>query len=123
MPFEQTTPIYTQIARQLREMIVRGAYGIGEKLPSVREMSYHMSVNPNTVQRAFAILENEGLVITEGTHGRRVTENCEIINAARYALVNELVGDFSARLFSLGISASEGARMVENYNLNKEDFS
>lgn len=119
--FDQTTPIYIQIADRLREMIVRGSFGRGEKLPSVRDLSYDSSANPNTVQRAFTLLEEEGLVVTEGTQGRRVTDNEEILSAARGVMVRELVGDFVARLASLGYSAADGAKMVESFDLYKEE--
>ena len=119
--FDQTTPIYVQIADRMRERIVRGEYKGGERLPPVREQSLESSANPNTVQRAYSMLENEELVVTEGTQGRRVTDREDVINAARQKMVDALVKDFVMRLSSLGYSAADCAELISKQKSLKEE--
>ena len=73
--FRNDQPIYSQLTQRLTEAIVSGIYAPGEKLPSVRELAVEAGVNPNTVQRALSELERDGLVFSQRTAGRFVTEN------------------------------------------------
>ena len=81
-------PIYSQLIEQIQLKIVSGVYPAGSKLPSVRDMASDASVNPNTMQRALAELENEGLLYSQRTNGRFVTEdeggNSQIILVKAY---------------------------------------
>ena len=91
MPWElnSTEPIYTQIINRLQMDIVSGNYQPGEKLPSVREIAAEASVNPNTMQKAFAELERIGLVYTQRTNGRFITEDKDLILAQKKALAEK----------------------------------
>ena len=60
--FSDSAPIYAQLIRQIKVGIVTGAFPPGERLPSVRDLATEAGVNPNTMQRAFAELERDGLV-------------------------------------------------------------
>ena len=92
--FRNDLPIYSQLTQRLTEAIVSGSYAPGEKLPSVRELAVEAGVNPNTVQRALADLERDGLVFTQRTAGRFVTENENMIVNARLRLADERVEEF-----------------------------
>ena len=80
MEFESNRPIYLQIVDEIKSRIVSGSYEPGEKLPSVRDFAAELSVNPNTMQRALAQLESEGLIYTERTSGRFVSKDVVIID-------------------------------------------
>lgn len=118
--FGSSLPLYVQIADRIRSNIVCGVYAKQEKLPAVRELALEASVNPNTMQRAFACLENEGLVITAGTTGRFVTDDDRVIQEAREKMASLFVEDFADKITRLGYSLAEAARLVENYNRLKE---
>ena len=60
--YRDTRPIYEQIKDQLRKLILTGGIAQGEKLPSVRELATQLAINPNTIQRAYAELEQEGYI-------------------------------------------------------------
>ena len=60
--YRDSQPLYSQIRDGLRRLIVSGALEPGEKLPSVRAMAADLAINPNTIQRAYTELENEGLI-------------------------------------------------------------
>ena len=118
--FGSSLPLYVQIADRIRSNIVCGVYAKREKLPAVRELALEASVNPNTMQRAFTCLENEGLVITAGTTGRFVTDDDRVIQEAREKMASMFVEDFADKITRLGYSLSEAAHLVEKYNISKE---
>ena len=80
--FSNDAPIYTQLIQQVKVGIVTGAFPPGERLPSVRDLATEAGVNPNTMQRALAELERDGLVYSQRTAGRFVTEDNTMINEA-----------------------------------------
>ncbi len=77
--FQSDRPIYTQLVEQIKLRIISGIYKPGDKLPSVRDFAQEASVNPNTMQRALAELEKDGLVYSQRTSGRFITEDIEMI--------------------------------------------
>ena len=87
--FRNDQPIYSQLTQRLTEAIVSGIYAPGEKLPSVRERALEAGVNPNTVQRALTELEREGLVFSQRTAGRFVTENENMIVNAKLRIADQ----------------------------------
>ena len=83
--YRDSRPIYEQIKDGLRKLIVTGALGPDEKLPSVRALAAQLAINPNTIQRAYAELEAEGYIYSvagkgsfvsagDGEHARRIAE-------------------------------------------------
>ena len=69
-----STPIYAQIVRGMKEGILKGILEPGEKLPSVRDMAKMMTLNPNTVQKAYKELEREKVVVTVRGRGTFISE-------------------------------------------------
>ena len=84
-------PIYTQLIEQIQLKIFAGVYPLGSKLPSVRDMAQEAAVNPNTMQRALAKLEEDGLIITHRTSGRSVTEDARMVEMAKTRLAKEQI--------------------------------
>ena len=82
-------PIYAQLLERIQLQIVSGIYAPGDKLPSVRDLAAEASVNPNTMQKAFAELERSGLIETKRTSGRFVTEDKNMITQIRTQLAKE----------------------------------
>lgn len=70
-----STPIYEQIELGIKELILKGALKGGEKLPSVREMSSILTINPNTISKAYGELEREGVIETLRGKGTFITDN------------------------------------------------
>ena len=84
--FSNDAPIYSQLIAQIKVGIVSGAFPPGERLPSVRDLATEAGVNPNTMQRALTELEREGLVYSQRTTGRFVTEDQAKIAYAKRSL-------------------------------------
>lgn len=70
-----STPIYEQIELGIKELILKGALKYGEKLPSVRDMSSILTINPNTISKAYGELEREGIIETLRGKGTFITDN------------------------------------------------
>ena len=94
--------------------IVSGNYKPGSKIPSVRELAAEAGVNPNTMQRALAELERKGLVTTQRTSGRVVTEDMEMIKETRNLLAKEQIQDFINRMKELGFEKEEILALIKN---------
>lgn len=70
-----STPIYEQVELRIKELILKGALNEGEKLPSVRELSSILTINPNTISKAYKELEREGIIETLRGKGTFITHN------------------------------------------------
>lgn len=106
-------PIYAQLVERLQTQIVSGYYPAGTKLPSVRDLAAEAAVNPNTMQRAFAELERNGLVVTQRTNGRSVTQDQEKISSVRRLLAEEHVDIFFKSMRELGFETDQIRRFVD----------
>ncbi len=105
--FNPDRPIYTQLIEQIELKICSGTYTPGAKLPPVRELAQEASVNPNTMQRALARLEDDGLLYSHRTSGRFVTEDSKKVRQVKNRLVQQLIGDFLDRMLQLGFAHEE----------------
>jgi DNA-binding transcriptional regulator YhcF (GntR family) len=105
-------PIYTQLIEQIELMIFSGAYPLGSKLPSVRDMAQEASVNPNTMQRALAKLEEDGLIFTHRTSGRSITEDANMIKLAKKKVAQEQVLEFLEKMKLLGFEKQETLALI-----------
>ncbi|MEY8323651.1 GntR family transcriptional regulator [Lachnospiraceae bacterium 54-11] len=106
-------PIYAQILEVIQYQIVAGRYQPGERLPSVRDLASEAGVNPNTMQRALAELERNGLVMAQRTSGRVVTENMEMISEIRNKLAREQIREFIDKMKKLGFEKKEILSLLE----------
>ena len=115
--FNNDMPIYAQLVSQIKFGIVSGALAPGEKLSTVRELAAEAGVNPNTMQRAFQELEREGLVYSQRSTGRYVTEDVSVIDGAKESLARQYIGTFVGSMNRLGYDAEE---IVELLRKEKE---
>lgn len=106
-------PIYTQILEEIQLRIIVGQYKHGAKIPSVRELAAEAGVNPNTMQKALAELERNGLVMAQRTSGRIVTEDMEMIRETRNKIAQEQVSDFVDKMQKLGFNKEEIIKLLE----------
>lgn len=111
--FRGDTPIYAQLYEQLTLAIVSGAFPPGGRLPAVRELAVDAGVNPNTVQRALSELERDGLVYSQRTSGRFVTEDAERIEQERHKLAEERARGFLDAMERLGYNRIQTVMLLE----------
>ncbi len=107
-------PIWVQLKEQLGKQIVTGRYGTGERLPSVRDLAKEAGVNPNTMQRALASLDQDGLTVTSRTSGRCVTTDEAVISALRRDIARGIIDNYLEAMAEMGYSRQEAAAMAGN---------
>ena len=111
--FNNDMPIYTQLVDKIKLSIVSGQLTPGEKLSTVRDLAAEAKVNPNTMQRAFQELERAGLVFSQRSSGRYVTEDVEIIMEAKKAMARQYVQSFVKSMEQLGYTGEEILHLLE----------
>ena len=111
--FVPQIPVYLQIISRIRADILSGHYPADSQIPSVRQLALEAAVNPNTMQRAFSELERDGLVYTQRTSGRFVTEDAEVLKNLRKNLSKDVIEEMCTRLMRLGLSREEIRDAVE----------
>lgn len=111
--FDNERPIYIQLVEMIRIDIVSGKFQKGQKLPSVRELALIMKVNPNTMQKALAELEDEKLIYTERTNGKYVTEDEKLIEEIKKKLAQEKVNNYLNSMKNIGINYELAIRYLQ----------
>ena len=106
-------PIWLQLSQQLARRILVGAYPPGSRLPSVRELAAEAGVNPNTMQRALAQLEQDGLARADRTAGRLVTRDTAVLEGARAAEAGVVLEQYFEAMAQLGYTRREAAALVK----------
>ena len=105
--FTSRAPVYMQIVSRIRADILGGVYPPDSQIPPVRQLALTAGVNPNTMQRAFAVLEAERLFITRGTVGRFITTDTEVLERAREILRQETVLRLVEEAAAVGMTPDE----------------
>jgi GntR family transcriptional regulator len=88
--YTDATPIYEQIVSKYKNLIVRGAIAPNEKMPSVRQLAMELSINPNTIQKAYAELERQGFVYTVKGRGNFAADNAGLKEQKEKEILQEL---------------------------------
>lgn len=109
--YRDSRPIYEQIRDGLRKLIVTGAMQPDEKLPSVRALAQQLSINPNTIQRAYNELESEGYIYSVPGKGSFASGDTGAEERRKQELLAQL-RELTAELKYLGVSGEELAALV-----------
>lgn len=117
--FDNSMPIYTQLVDKIKLAIVSGEYTRGQRLAAVRDLASEAGVNPNTMQRAFQELERLGLVYTQRSNGRFVTEDEDVIETTKKALAEASIRSFLDSMQRIGYTREDIIRLLESSE--KED--
>ena len=113
---EGNEPVYIQLVRQVKARIASGRLRPGDALPSRRELAVTLEINPNTVQKAYKLLEDEGLLSTGRSSHSVISADEAAIAALRRSEAGEAAKDFSRRMKELGFGLDEAVRFaVENW--------
>lgn len=112
LDYKDRRPIYEQVAEKLEELMLLGILGENEPLPSVRSLAMELSINPNTIQRAYAELERQGYIYTVKGKGSFVAENSVMKEKRKKDLLIQ-ISEVIDEAIRLGISGEEIKNMVE----------
>ena len=106
-------PIYVQLMETITAAIASGTLAAGSRLPSVREMAAQAGVNPNTMQRALAELEREGLLYSQRTAGRFVTDQSDRITQNRKDLAMQQIRIFLSSMKEMGYTSEQTLNLIQ----------
>ena len=110
---DENRPIYLQLMEKIQHDIISGTYTPGDRLPSVRELALDAAVNPNTMQKALAELERSGLVYSQRTSGRFITEDKEMLKQLKKDLAAEHIHECFEKMKQLGFPYEETLALVK----------
>ncbi len=113
LDFRDSRPVYEQICEKLKGLIVSGVIKSGDKIMSVRDMASSLTINPNTILKAYKELEQEGYIYSVQGKGYFVSEKSFAASNARIDEIIEGVTKSLSELCFLGIKKSEAEKIIE----------
>jgi GntR family transcriptional regulator len=113
LTFNNRDPVYLQVVRYFKEEIVTGRLKAGQEIPSRRELAGILNINPNTAQKAYKEMEEQGLIRTEGNSHSRIAAEEDILHTIRGELISEAVGAFISSVKSIEIPVDELLHIVK----------
>ncbi|WP_198031384.1 GntR family transcriptional regulator [Jeotgalibaca sp. PTS2502] len=114
MEFDRRSPVYEQVIQYFKEQIAAGNFSAGSEIPSRRELAAQFKINPNTAQRAYKEMEEQGLIYTEGNSPSRITEDNTTIGKLRIELIDSALNEFLSVAKQLGLSSEEISVLIHD---------
>ncbi|GGB47724.1 GntR family transcriptional regulator [Virgibacillus dakarensis] len=111
--FNNRDPVYVQVIRHFKEEIATGLLEPGQEIPSRRELANKLKINPNTAQRAYKEMEEEGLIYTERNLPSRITKDEQILKTVREELIMQAVSSFVHAVRSINVPVDEVLNLVK----------
>ncbi len=112
LDYRDKRPLYEQVSEKLKHLIICGALAPNSKLPSVRSLAMDLSINPNTIQRAYVLLEQEGYIYTVVGRGNFVTDSKEWLSGRLKAIEDELAEQMT-KAKDAGLDRETMLRLIE----------
>ncbi|CAH0224303.1 GntR family transcriptional regulator [Peribacillus frigoritolerans] len=106
-------PVYLQVVRHFKEQIAIGNFVAGQEIPSRRELAASLNINPNTAQKAYKEMEEQGLIHTERNFPSQITTNETILQAVRQELILAAVDTFVDAIRPINVPVDELLRVVK----------
>lgn len=120
--FNNRDPVYLQVVRYFKEQIATGAIVAGQEVPSRREIAARLKINPNTAQRAYKEMEEQGLIHTERNHPSRITTDQSILNGVREELILQAIDVFLESVKPIHVPVDELLELIkEKYAASNEE--
>lgn len=111
--FNNRDPVYVQVIRHFKEQIAKGFFEPGQEIPSRRELANQLKINPNTAQRAYKEMEEQGLIFTEGNMPSCITRDEAVLKSVREELMMEAVDVFLSSIKSIDVPLAEVLELVK----------
>ena len=105
--YTKREPIYEHIVREVEKLITLGVLTPGSQIPSVRALAYDLGINPNTVKKAYDMLEENGLIISKSTKGTFISDDVSMAKKQKIEELMEKIQDIIKELESYGLTREE----------------
>ena len=112
--FNNRDPVYVQVIQHFKEQMAKGYYEPGQEIPSRRELANALKINPNTAQRAYKEMEEQGLIFTEGNLPSRITKDEQMLKRVREELIGEAVDQFVHSVQTINVALPEVLDLVKD---------
>src|SRR4051812_44476097 len=112
--FNNRDPVYVQVIQHFKEQMAKGYFEPGQEIPSRRELANTLKINPNTAQRAYKEMEEQGLIFTEGNLPSRITKDVQMLKRVREELIGEAVDHFVHSVQTINVPLPEVLDLVKN---------
>lgn len=112
--FNNRDPVYVQVIQHFKEKMAKGYYEPGQEIPSRRELANALKINPNTAQRAYKEMEEQGLIFTEGNLPSRITKDEQMLKRVREELIGEAVDQFVHSVQTINVALPEVLDLVKD---------
>ncbi|MFC4307215.1 GntR family transcriptional regulator [Cohnella boryungensis] len=119
--FNSRDPVYLQVVRHFKEMVVTGKLEANQVIPSRRELGALLKINPNTAQRAYKEMEERKLIVTEGNSPSRITQDETVLRAIRAELLGEAVDAFVSSVRKIDVPVAELLDLVKSKYVEARD--
>lgn len=113
LDYQSRIPIYEQIVNNIEKYVAVGILREKSQIPSIRELANNLGINPNTVKKAYDILENKGVIMTISTKGTFISNNTKMILENKIDKEINLIKDKIRELENMGISKKEIMERIE----------
>src|SRR3954447_23444624 len=112
--FNNRDPVYVQVILHFKEQISKGFFEPGQEIPSRRELANQLKINPNTAQRAYKEMEEQGLIFTEGNLPSRISKDEQVLKMVREELILEAVHTFVHSIRSINVPVHDALDLVKD---------
>ncbi|PKR79343.1 GntR family transcriptional regulator [Halalkalibacillus sediminis] len=112
--FNNRDPVYVQVVQHFKQQMAQGFYEPGQTIPSRRELANQLKINPNTAQRAYKEMEEEGLITTERNQPSRITRDVKVIHQVKKELVLDAVEKFIESVDSINMPLEDALKVVRS---------
>lgn len=113
LDYQSRIPIYEQIVNNIEKYVAVGILREKSQIPSIRELANNLGINPNTVKKAYDILENRGVIMTISTKGTFISNNTKMVLENKIDNEVNLIKDKIRELENMGISKKEIMKRIE----------
>ncbi|CDE95863.1 transcriptional regulator GntR family [Clostridium sp. CAG:914] len=113
LDYQSRIPIYEQIVNNIEKYVAVGILREKSQIPSIRELANNLGINPNTVKKAYDILENKGVIMTISTKGTFISNNTKMVLENKIDKEINLIKDKIRELENMGISKKEIMERIE----------
>lgn len=117
--YKDRRPIYEQIIASIENLVARGVYAENTQLPSVRQLAMELSINPNTIQRAYSELERAGVIYSTRGKGNFVSDNAGALRRGKVSEILEKMAKLAEQAISLGATKEEICAYFANITWEK----
>ena len=114
LDYQSRTPIYEQIVTNIERYVAVGVLKPNEQMPSIRELASNLGINPNTVKKAYDILENKKVIVSMSTKGTYISDKTDEVLENKKKDEIEKLNKQIKLLLSLGISKKELVDVIKN---------